>query len=466
LYQPPNLRGSVYTAPTVQGCGLFPFLVGSGAPQHGVPLGPHLFDGESVCLSPLAWLERRWVTNPTVFVLGQPGIGKSSLVKRLVVGETAMGTLPLVLGDVKPDYVGVVQALDGQVIRLGRGMDQLNPLDAGPLAAAADQLQAAGRPAEANRLRQEGLGRRLGLLVSLCNLGRRAAISNAEELIMAYALEDFDRRGVSSPTLHDVIALLQDPTPELTATSRYQTPGELAGAARNLVDTLLIMVRGSLRGIFDSPTSHPLDLSAPAIVVDLSSIAGVDDEQGVAAAMLAVWAYAFNQVDAEIALADAGLAPARNYLAVLDELWRALRGGPGLVDRADAMTRINRQRRMGVVMITHSLADLEALPTNADVAKAKGLIDRSNTVVIGAVPPSEIDELAARIAGGLNHSERRLIASWAASTDWSDHGDHPGIGRILIKTGNRRGVPVDVRLTAPEIDLYETTHLARGELDP
>jgi hypothetical protein len=296
--------------------------------------------------------------------------------------------------------------------------------------------------------------------VSLCSLGRRVAISNAEELVLAYALEDFDRRGQPSPTLHDVIGLLQDPTVELVAAGRYGTIEDLADQARDLVDTLQVMARGSLRGIFDAPTSQPLDLSAPAIAIDLSSIAGVDDDQGVAAAMLGVWAYAFNQVDAEIALPYAGLAPARNYLAVLDELWRALRGGPGLVDRADAMTRVNRQRRMGVVMVTHSLADLEALPTAADVAKAKGLIDRSSTVVIGAVPPSEVDELAKRIAGGLNTSERRLIASWAASADWSGDGEHPGIGRVLIKTGNRRGVPVDVRLTAPEIDLYENTYLA------
>ena len=37
--------------------------------------------------------------------------------------------LPLVLGDLKPDYVDLIAALDGQVIRLGRGRGYLNVLD-------------------------------------------------------------------------------------------------------------------------------------------------------------------------------------------------------------------------------------------------------------------------------------------------------------------------------------------------
>lgn len=459
LYRP-TLRGSVFTAPTVQGCGLYPFIVGSGAPQIGVPLGPHLFDGETVSFSALDWLRLGLVSNPTTMVIGQPGIGKSAFAKRLTVGEVARGTKVLILGDVKPDYPGVVEALGGQVIRLGRGRDQLNPLDAGPLEAAAQKLAANGFHAEANELREDGQGRRLSLLVSLCNMGRQQQISNAEELMLSSAIDHFDGLEDVDATITDVIELLKSPPEAVCRGTRYHSPLEFAEAARDLIDTMEIMVRGSLHGIFDAPTTTPLDLDAPAMVMDMSSIAGVHDEKGVAAAMLAIWAYSFNVVDADIALAAAGLGPVRNYHAILDELWMALRGGPGLVDRADSMTRINRQRRMAVTMITHSLADLEALPTAADVAKAKGLIERSSTVVIGAVPPTELEELSARIAGGLNTAERALISSWAAAADWSGDARHPGFGRVLIKTGNRRGVPVDVALTPEEQALFETTTLA------
>ena len=38
-----------------------------------------------------------------------------------------------ILGDTKPDYAMLTKHLDGQVIRIGRGLDRINPLDAGPL---------------------------------------------------------------------------------------------------------------------------------------------------------------------------------------------------------------------------------------------------------------------------------------------------------------------------------------------
>jgi hypothetical protein len=36
-----------------------------------------------VCLDPLAWLRAGLITNPGMFLLGQPGTGKSALAKRL-----------------------------------------------------------------------------------------------------------------------------------------------------------------------------------------------------------------------------------------------------------------------------------------------------------------------------------------------------------------------------------------------
>ena len=116
---------------------------GSGTPAAGTPVGRHQLWGEVVCLDPLAWLRAGLVTNPGMFVLGQPGTGKSALVKRLVTGAVAFGTRVLILGDTKPDYTPLVRHLGGQVIRIGRGLDRINPLDAGPLGAA---LRADDRP--------------------------------------------------------------------------------------------------------------------------------------------------------------------------------------------------------------------------------------------------------------------------------------------------------------------------------
>jgi hypothetical protein len=109
--------------------------------------------GEVVCLDPLAWLRAGLVTKPGMFVLGQPGTGKSTLVKRLITGAAATGAIALILGDTKPDYAALTGHLGGQVIRIGRGLDRINPLDAGPLGETLPQL--AGT--EAVSLRREPL---------------------------------------------------------------------------------------------------------------------------------------------------------------------------------------------------------------------------------------------------------------------------------------------------------------------
>ena len=115
---------------TVQVCGLWPFAIGTGTPMVGVPLGLQLFTGATVCADPISWFQDAGlISNPSVFVLGLPGLGKSTLVRRMAVGNAGMGNLPLVLGDLKPDYVDLIKALDGQVIELGRGRGSLNILD-------------------------------------------------------------------------------------------------------------------------------------------------------------------------------------------------------------------------------------------------------------------------------------------------------------------------------------------------
>jgi len=192
--------------------------------------------------------------------------------------------------------------------------------------------------------------------------------------------------------------------------------------------------------------------------VDISRVSAAGD-QLVAAAMLCVWAYGYGLVDANAALADRGLAPRRQHLAVMDELWRALRGSAGLVEHADSLTRLNRAKGMASVMVTHSLADLDALPTEEDRAKAQGFIERSAIKVLAGLPPRELDRVNRVVR--LNAAERDLVGSWAAPEAWLPGAGHPGRGKYLIKTGERPGLPVAMHLVGDEWTLYDTDMATR-----
>jgi len=446
-----------YQGTTSQVCGLFPFVAGSGAPHIGVPIGRHIHWGQVVSLEPFGWLHAGLVTNPGMFVLGEPGTGKSSMAKRLLTGMAAFGVRSIVLGDVKPDYARLVERLGGQVIHVGRGLDRINPLDSGPLGTAIDRLRAGGHDAVADQLLAELRGRRIALLGGLCSLGRaHQPVTPGEEVLLGAAIDHLAATlpGVD-PTIPQVLDVIRCAPDELVRLAEVNGTEEFHRDSKALRQTLRLLCEGSLRGMFDGPTTNPFDLDAPAIDVDISAVANGGEDTAVAAAMLCSWAYGFGVVDAALALADVGLAPQRNYVAFLDELWRALRGAPGLVDRADTLTRVNRQKGMGQIMLTHSLADLEALPTEADRAKARGFVERCGITVLGGLPPRELAALAP-VVGHLSAEERRMVASWSTPTSWAGGTQHPGRGKYLIKAGLRSGIPVELEYVADESDVYDT----------
>ncbi|MCI2238112.1 hypothetical protein MO973_09655 [Paenibacillus sp. TRM 82003] len=441
-----------YQATTVQACGLFPFVAGSGSPSVGVPVGRHMMWGEVVCMDPFAWLDAGLVTNRGLTVLGQPGTGKSAMLKRLSRGMLAFGVRPLFLGDLKPDYSSVVTAAGGQVLRVGRGLDRINPLDAGPLGAALTRLSGSA----AQRLRLEVRGRRLSATLALCSLVRRHdRVNNGEETVLGAAVDLLTDRlpdGVD-PTIPDVLCVIRESPDRLVAAAEVDDGPAYRAETKELRQTLNLLCEGSLKGVFDGPTSRPIDLDAPAVSVDISAVAASGDTL-VAAAMLSTWSYGFAVIDASTALAEAGLAPRRRYFAVMDELWRALRGAPGLVDHADALTRVYRGRDVAHAMATHSLDDLAALPSEEDRSKARGFIERNAITVLAGLPPRELEEVTRVVS--LSSREVSMVSSWSAPESWQTGARHPGRGKYLLKTGQRVGIPVEMELVGNEPALYDT----------
>ena len=442
---PPQWRGS-----TTALAGLRPFPTAAAPPSLGVPMGPALVDqpgrGPVVCADPITWFERgNLIGNPSAFVLGRPGLGKSTAVRRWVLGLAASGVTPLILGDLKPDYTALVTALGGQVIRLGRGAGVLNVLDPGGMQQAADRLP----PLLAEQMRAEAHNRRVTMLTGLLALARASALTEPERLGLTAALRDLAAPGRPTPVLGDLMTLLHQPTPAMLAATLVPDADTFAAQQRSLLHSMRHLLDSPLGAMFNGPTTTRLDLTSPALAVDVS---GVPDETTTqAAALLAVWADGFGAVEAANALTDAGLAPQRRFLIVLDELWRAIRAGSGMVDRLDALTRLNRAHGVGQVMITHSLADLAALPDPADRAKASGFVERAGMLLLGGLPHAELEDV--RRVVDLTAAEARLVTSWSSPPSLAARrSTPPGVGHFLLKVGGRPGVPFALRLTQAEID--------------
>lgn len=450
LHAPAEWRGT-----TVQVCGMWPFVAGSGTPMIGVPLGPNIITGATLCGDPINWFQRaKLLSNPSAFVLGKPGLGKSSLVKRMALGLAGQGVHPLVLGDLKPDYVALIKALDGQVIQLGRGRSRLNVLDITEALEAADRMTGRARGA----LIAEARGRRHTMVVLLITLLRGKPPLDYEDSLLGRALELLDERHQGIPVLRDLAAIIDAAPTELRELSfdrgdldRYF---DIVGPLLRSITGLL--GRGRLGEVFSEQTTERLRRDRPA-VVDLS---GIDEaDQGLqAAALLASWALGFGQISVANALADEGLERQGRWFVVMDELWRALRGARGIVDRVDALTRLNRNVGVGQVMITHTLSDLEALPDEDDRHKARGFVERAGMLICGGLPEAEVSKLRQVIR--LSDAESQTLVGWQDPPSWDPEAGElaapPGRGNFLVKVGGRPGIPVHVQLTDAELRIHDT----------
>lgn len=447
---------------TVQVCGMHPFSVGTGTPMIGVPLGLQLFTGATVCADPISWFQDAGlISNPSVFVLGLPGLGKSTLVRRMAAGGAGLGNLPLVLGDLKPDYVDMIRALGGQVITLGRGRGHLNILDPGEATAAAERLRLAGKEKERQMVLADAHGRRQTMVSALLTILRKEPPSAREESIIDRALKVLDERNEGVPVLGDLLRIIQEAPPEVRAVALDRGDDERYKRITEELEASLISLTtgGRLGEVFSHPTDVPMRRDLP-VVYDVSSIDDSDTDMQ-AAILLACWSAGFGTVNIANALADAGLEPRRHYLVVLDELWRALRAGQGMVDRVDALTRLNRQRGVGLAMISHTMSDLLALPTESERMKARGFVERSGMVIAGGLPGAEMPMLTSAVP--LSRAEQELLTSWQDPGAWDTgagrEAEPPGRGKFLIKVGGHPGIPVKVELIEAERAINDTNKL-------
>ncbi|WP_340289759.1 hypothetical protein, partial [Aquipuribacter hungaricus] len=443
-----------YQGTTVQVCGLWPMVAGSGNPVRGVPLGRSLLNGSTVCADPMHWFLAGLAPNPSCFVLGRPHLGKSSLVRHMVTILHAWGIVPMVLSDTKPDYVDLVRELQGQVIPVGVGRGSINPLDQGPLVAELEQIT---DPARRRAALEEMRGRRRTTLQGLLDLVGGARMEPYEQSIVAEALRVLDETHPGVPLVQDLSELVASRPDRLAAIALdrgdtdyyHQRVERLLGALHALGPS------GPFGDVLARPTSQHIRMGQP-VVFDLS---GIDDaEQQLLAAVQSVcWSYGSAMVSADKHLAESGLRPRRHYFLVMDELWRILRASEQMVYFLDALTRLNRQRAIGQAMITHTMDDLKlATPHLTNIAR--GFVERSGMVFLGGLAVREMGNLEEVFA--MSGREKALIDDWSVDAgvnpETSQAAAPAGRGKFLLKVGKKAGVPFKLTLVASELAVNDT----------
>lgn len=440
-----------YRGTTRQVCGLYPFVIGAGAPLVGVPVGRATNGTGTICADPISWFEKGLISAPSAMVLGLNGLGKSSLVRRMIEGLEAFGVHTMVLGDIKPDYVDLMDALGAQVIEIGHGKGGINPLDAGNSTEAARLLREAGAAEEADALEAEAHERKKTLVASLVHIIRRSAPSDREETILDEAIRVLEVRG-GQPVLADVLAVVREgPEPLRRAALDRGDDAHYREVTEALEASLMALVSGRFGSIFAAATTTPMMMDR-SVVFDVHSLLQADDDLQ-AAVLLACWSYGFATVEIAQTLADAGVAPRRRYQIVMDELWRTLRSSSGLVDRVDALTRLNRSVGVGQMMITHSMSDFAALESEADRLKALGFVERSKMLFLGGLPAREMDLLSGVVA--VSKAEQELLASWNAPGTYDPATGREsapvGRGKFLLKTSGAPGFALRVDFVHSEV---------------
>ena len=234
-----------HRATTANAQAIYPFFAENGLGEGGVFIGTDVH-GSSFTYDPFVLYERRLVSNPNLFVAGEVGAGKSSLVKSYLYRQALFGRVPWI-ADPKGEYAVLAHALGVAPIKLVPGGDiRLNPVarDAGP----------DGQLSLLRALAAGSLGRRL-------NPEEEGAVREALRAVNA----DQDE-----PTLPAIVELLFEPVDDM-AKQLHTTTRALAERSREVALGVQRLCEGDLRGMFDGPTTPGLRLDGRAVVLDLSA---------------------------------------------------------------------------------------------------------------------------------------------------------------------------------------------------
>jgi type IV secretory pathway VirB4 component len=422
----PSLRLAFHRGTTAHVSSVYPFSVQASFGHRGTYVGLDvLAGGAEFCWDPFEAYASGLVTNPNGWVLGEPGNGKSALVKCLLYRQAAVyGHGPdgrwMAIADPKGEYAGLAEHLGLTTVRLSPGGSaRINPLAPGPAAAYESEDKQVLRQAE--------------MCTALVATVLERPLSQLEDASVFAAVEHLTRAAqLAEPTLVDVARLVAQPTDEMSARLR-RSSDDLAIEASAVAYALDKLLSRSLRGMFDGPSTVPLKWDGPGLVLDLSAVPL--DSEALPLVMVAAAGW----------LQQLMACPGPQRVQVLDEAW-ALLGNRHTAAYLQTCFKLGRTYGAANICVTHRASDLVAQADDgSSTAKiAAGLLADSATKIILRQAPDQLEAAVSHF--GLTDPEARIIGQLTRGRALWKIGGRTAVVQHIVGPGETALVDTDARM--------------------
>ena len=346
----------------------YPFLATDCLGGDGVLIGRDKNSRTAFCFDPFIEYTKGSLSNTNMAIIGSIGTGKSSLMKCMALRDLVFGRRTFVPGDPKGEWTGVVRAVGGAVITIGgTSRDRLNPLDAGRR----PERDKEGRVVSDEQWRDMVENQRLTLMTALISTLMDRALNQAEQSALTVALSAAVRRQ-EVPLLTTVVDELFEPTSSATTLQGFRDSEDLKDVGREIGFALQRLTIGSLKGLFDGPSTVRFDPLAPMMSINLENFMQESEEMALVMACTSSWFEASLRGD------DLGQ---RN---VIYEEAHELMRFPKLLGRMRSNFKLVRRWGLRNVIALHRISDLDAVGSlgSKQRAVAEGLLSDTSTRVV------------------------------------------------------------------------------------
>lgn len=421
----PSLRVRYHQGTTAHVSSIYPFSVQGSFGHRGTYVGLDLLaGGGEFCWDPFEAYATGLVTNPNGWILGEPGNGKSALVKCLLWRQAAIyGTGPggrwTAIADPKGEYATLAEHLGLTVVKLSPGgTATINPLAPGP---AADH-----EPADKQILR------RAEMCTALVGTVLERSLTQLEDAVVFAAVDQLTTAPLAEPTLTDVARLVANPT-EAMAERLRSTDRDLAVDTATVAYALDKLLSRSLRGMFDGTSTVPLRWDGPGVVLDLSAVPLDSDALPLVMVAATGW---FQQLMA---------CPGPQRVQILDEAW-ALLGNRHTAGYLQTSFKLGRTYGVANLCITHRASDLVAQADDGTATSkiAAGLLADSATKIILRQAPDQLDAAVAHF--GLTAPEASIVGQLTRGRALWKLGGRTAVVQHVLGPGEQPIVDTDARM--------------------